>query len=94
MVTSATHVLPSLVGSDREAGLSVNGLGWAFRLAGNGVLGQLSSQQVARRNAATAAALMLRRRQEREDVEAFLAQRLDQRPDRHVGSGTRAGTAS
>jgi hypothetical protein len=37
----------------------------------------LLSQDVARSNAATAAARLLDRRHEREDVDAFLAQRLD-----------------
>lgn len=44
------------------------------RVGGLDVLVGLSSQQGARRNAAGAAAVLLRRRQEREQVEAFLAQ--------------------
>ena len=52
-------------------------LAWAMR--------NFASQDVARSNAATAAALLLDRRREREDVDAFLAQRLDV----PAGTGTR-----
>ncbi len=51
-------------------------LAWALRFL---------SQDVARLNAARAAGRLLDRRQEREDVEAFLAQRLDVA----AGTGTR-----
>jgi hypothetical protein len=69
---------------------------------GIGGLVSIGGQQVARRNAATAAASMLRRRQEREDVDAYLAGRLElaqrrdpaQRLDAPVGARARAGTAS
>ncbi|MDQ4085119.1 MAG: hypothetical protein M3165_04810 [Actinomycetota bacterium] len=62
----------------------------ALRYSGLGALAGVGSQQVARRNAATAAALLLQRREEREAVDAFLAQRLDAR----VRAAGRSGTAS
>jgi hypothetical protein len=61
-----------------------------LRYSGLGAVVSVGSQQVARSNAATAAALLLQRREEREAVDAFLSQRLDQR----VGAGARSGTAS
>jgi hypothetical protein len=61
-----------------------------LRYGGLGGVVSVGSQQVARRNAATASAVLLQRRQEREDVDAFLAQRLDAR----VRAVTRSGTAS
>jgi hypothetical protein len=61
----------------------------AMRFTGFGGLMSLGSQQVARSNAATAAAVLIARRREREDVDAYLAQRLDTRT-RH---SSRIGTA-
>jgi hypothetical protein len=52
-------------------------LAWALRA--------FLSQDVARHNAASAAARLLDQRRERDDVDAFLAQRIDA----PVGTGTR-----
>jgi hypothetical protein len=41
-----------------------------------GRFGGWGSQQVARSNAAAAAALLMRQRREREDIDAYLAERL------------------
>jgi hypothetical protein len=60
----------------------------SLRFAGLGGVAGLGSQQVARSNAATAAATLMARRREREDVDAYLAQRLAVR----ARAGTRAGT--
>jgi hypothetical protein len=61
----------------------------AMRFTGFGGLVRLGSQQVARSNAASAAAVLIARRREREDVDAYLAQRLDAR----VRQASRSGTA-
>ncbi len=66
----------------------MSGLGRVLRLGGIGAFAQLGSQQVARRNAATAAATLMRHREEREAVEAFLAQRLYSRSASVGGTGT------
>ena len=68
----------------------MDGFARVLRYSGLGAVVSVGSQQVARRNAATAAALLLQRREEREAVDAYLAQRLDAR----VRAGARAGTAS
>ena len=60
----------------------------AMRFTGFGGLVRLGSQQVARSNAATAAAILIARRREREDVDAYLAQRLDARSRQASRTGT------
>jgi hypothetical protein len=49
-----------------------------------GRLGDWGSQQVARSNAAAAAALLMQQRREREDIDAYVAQRV------HTRTGTEA----
>jgi hypothetical protein len=60
----------------------------AMRFTGFGGIVRLGSQQVARSNAATAAALLIARRRERENVDAYLAQRLDTRSRRSSRTGS------
>jgi hypothetical protein len=60
----------------------------AMRFTGFGGLVRLGSQHVARSNAATAAAVLIARRREREDVDAYLAQRLDARARQASRTGT------
>jgi hypothetical protein len=60
----------------------------AMRFTGFGGLVSFGSQQVARSNAATAAAILIARRREREDVDAYLAQRLDNRARQVSRTGT------
>ncbi len=60
----------------------------AMRFTGFGGLVRLGSQQVARSNAATAAAVLIARRREREDVDAYLAQRLEARARQAARTGT------
>jgi hypothetical protein len=63
-------------------------LAWALRAFVN--------QDVARYNAASAAARLFDQRRQREDVDAFLAQRLDGRggPGTPVGGGAHVGTGT